>query len=105
MSRDWPRLPESCSFRLNGQVSKISAPEPDDSAIAETRTRPADGVDGDFQLTGDDGRPPRRDEEPDDDDDEAPETPLDEPAPTPIQDPPDEPDKGPYTVHREAMSM
>jgi hypothetical protein len=77
----------------------ISAPEPDDSAIAETTTRPADGVDGDSRLTRDDGRPPGREEEPDDDDDdEAPETPLDEPAPTPVQDPPDEPDKAPYTV-------
>jgi hypothetical protein len=48
-------------------------------------------------MIGDTGRPPR-DEEPDDDDEEAPETPLDEPAPTPVQDPPAEPDKRPYTV-------
>jgi hypothetical protein len=41
---------------------------------------------------------PSRKDEPDDDDDEAPETPLDEPAPTPIQDPPAEPDPHPYTA-------
>ena len=47
----------------------------------------------------DDWRPPRPEEDPDKDDDEAPETPLDEPAPMPIQDPPAEPDTRPYTVH------
>ena len=35
----------------------------------------------------------------DDDNDEAPETPLDEPRPAPVQDPPPQPDtKGPYVV-------
>ena len=41
---------------------------------------------------------PGREDEPDDDDDEAPETPLDEPEPMPIQDPPAEPDPHPLTV-------
>ena len=41
---------------------------------------------------------PGRQDEPDDEDDEAPETPLDEPAPMPIQDPPAEPDPHPLTV-------
>jgi hypothetical protein len=36
--------------------------------------------------------------DPQDDEDEAPETPLDEPSPLPVQDPPTEPDPRPYVV-------
>jgi hypothetical protein len=50
-------------------------------------------------LLRNNNRPPRSEEDPDEDDDEAPETPLDEPAPTPVQDPPAEPDPHPYTVN------
>lgn len=53
----------------------------------------------DARFIQDDPRPPGHEDDPEDDDDEAPETPLDEPPPKPIQDPPPEPDKGPYTVH------
>jgi hypothetical protein len=45
--------------------------------------------------------PPRNheDHDPDRDDDEAPETPLDEPKPPRVEDPPSQPDKqGPYVV-------
>jgi hypothetical protein len=50
-------------------------------------------------LRDSNNRPPRSEEDPDEDDDEAPETPLDEPAPTSVQDPPAEPDPHPYTVN------
>jgi hypothetical protein len=49
-----------------------------------------------YEFAPDPKGPDKRDQ---DDDDEAPETPLDEPRPPRVQDPPPQPDtKGPYVV-------